>query len=200
MNPVIMTMNKRIAHILMALVGFLGLFSPMAAFAQQTTQTPLGEVSTFGDLVSLIWNYGSQVIIALAVLFIVLGAFFYAASMGNEERINQGKQMIFGSLIAVTIVLFSGVLIRTLHKPTEGTAGNLNDVPTVINNATNILVGSIGAFAVLMMVYAGFMYVTAQGETEKLSKAHAAFRTSIIGLVIGALAYVIVNNVVNYFL
>ncbi|MBI5421819.1 hypothetical protein HZA44_01645 [Candidatus Peregrinibacteria bacterium] len=193
-------MNKSIAKIIAGMAGLLGLLSPITAFAQQTTQTPLGEVSTFGDLVSLIWNYGSQVLIALAVLFIVLGAFFYAASMGNEERINQGKQMIFGSLIAVTIVLFSGVLIRTLHKPTEGTAGNLSDVPTVINNATNILVGSIGTFAVLMMTYAGFLFVTAQGETEKLSKARAAFKTSIIGLVIGAFAYVIVNNVVNYFL
>ncbi len=193
-------MNKTTLKIIALTFLSIGLASPVTALAQAATQTPLGEVSTFGDLVTLLWNYGSQVIIALSAFFIVLGAFFYAASMGNEERINPGKQMIFGSVIAVLIVIFSGVLIRTLHQPTAGTTGYLSDVPTVIHNATNILVGTIGAFTVLMMVYAGFLYVTAQGETEKVNKAHAAFRYSIIGLVIGALAYVIVNNVVNYFL
>ncbi len=198
-------MNKAVSKIIGLVLGAIGFLIPMMAYAQATptpvtTQTALGEVSTFGDFVSLVWNYGSQVIIALAVLFIVVGAFFYVASMGNEERVSQGKQMIFGSLIAVAIVIFSGVLIRTLHTPTQGTSGYLSDVPTVIQNATNILVGSIGAFAVLMMIYAGFLYVTAQGETEKITKATTALRYSVIGLVVGALAYVIVNNVVNYFL
>jgi glucose uptake protein GlcU len=202
-------MNIKISKTIGLVLGVIGLMIPILAYAQATsdtaatpvaTQTALGEVTTFGDFVSLVWNYGSQVIIALAVLFIVVGAFFYVASMGNEERINQGKQMIFGSLIAVAIVIFSGVLIRTLHTPTQNTSGYLSDVPTVIQNATNILVGSIGAFAVLMMIYAGFLYVTAQGETEKITKATSALRYAIIGLVVGALAYVIVNNVVNYFL
>ena len=193
-------MKQKIIKSLALALGLGISWIPGIAYAQDTLQTPLGEVSNFGELVSLIWNYGSQVIIALAVLFIVLGAFFYVASAGNEERIAQGRQMIFGSLIAIIIVISSGVLIRTLHKPTEGTTGYLSDVPTVIQNATNILTGTIGTFAILMMIYAGILYITAKGETDKIIKATAAFRYSIIGLVIGALAYVIVNNVVNYFL
>ena len=122
------------------------------------------------------------------------------ASAGNDERISQGKQMIFGSLIAILIVIFSGVLIRTLHKPAEGSTGYLTDVPNVIANATSILVGIIGAFTVLMFVYAGFMYITARGDTGKVSKAHAAFRYAVYGLVVGLLSFAIVNTVVNYFL
>ena len=178
----------------------LGLLSPQNAFAQEATQTALGEVSTFGELVSLIWSYGSQVIIALAIFFIILGAFFYVASMGNEERISQGKQMIFGSLIAIMIVIFSGVLIRTLHKPAEGTTGYLSDVPNVIANASTILVGIIGAFTVLMFVYAGLMYILARGDTSKINKAHAAIRYAVYGLVIGLIAYGLVTTLINYFL
>ena len=177
-----------------------GLLSPQIALAQEPAQTALGEVSTFGELVSLVWNYGSQVIIALAVFFIILGAFFYVASMGNEERISQGKQMIFGSLIAILIVIFSGVLIRTLHKPAEGTTGYLSDVPNVIANAATILVGIIGAFTVLMFIYAGLMYILARGEVDKINKAHAAMRYAAYGLVIGVVAYALVNTVINYFL
>lgn len=176
----------------------IGVLSPATTHAQ--TQTALGEVSNFAELISLIWSYGSQVIIALAVFLIVVGAFFYVSSGGNDERINQGKQLIFGSLIAVVIVIFSGVLIRTLHKPAEGTTGALTDVPTVIANATNILVGVIGAFTVLMFIYSGLQFVLARGDTEKISKAKVALRYAVYGLVIGVLAFTAVRALVNYFL
>ena len=164
------------------------------------TQTALGEVSNFGELISLIWNYGSQIIIALSVFFIILGALFYITSAGNEGKINQGKQMVFGSLIAVVIVIFSGVLMRTLHKTAEGTTGNLTDVPTVINNATNILVGFVAAFSVLMFIYAGINYMLARGDADKINKAHRALRYAVLGLIIGVLAYGIVNSVISYLL
>ena len=56
-----------------------GLSIPSLAYAQEVatttaTQTGLGQVSTFGELVSLMWSYGSNVIIAMAIFFIVLGA------------------------------------------------------------------------------------------------------------------------------
>lgn len=189
--------------ILKTIVGGIistGLFSPMVAHAQTGAQTALGQADNFGDFISLIWSYGSQVIIALAVFFIILGAFFYVASAGNEDRISQGKQMIFGSFIGIFIVIFSGVLIRALHTPAEGTTGYLSDVPNVINNASNILIGIIGAFAVLMFIYGGFLYITAKGETDKINKAHSALRYTVYGLVIGVLAYVLVNTLMSYFI
>lgn len=179
-----------------AIVAILS--SPLIAYAQEGTQTPLGEVSTFGELVSLLWAYGTNVIIALAIFFVVLGAFFYVASAGNEERIAQGKEMIFGSLIAIVVVMFSGVLIRTLHKPAEGSSGALADVPNVIGNATNILIGIIGAFTVLMLIYSSFLYLTGRGDADKIEKAQNSLRYAIYGLVIGVLAFAIVNTLINF--
>ncbi len=192
-------MNKISRHIT-RLISFSGFFLPALAHAQETTQTALGEVSNFGEFISLIWSYGSQVLIALAIFFIVLGAFFYVGSGGNDERISQGRQMIFGSFVAIVIVIFSGVLIRTLHRPAEGTSGYLSDIPTVIGNATNILVGIIAAFSVIMLVYSGFLYVTAKGDTEKINKAHHSVRYAVLGLIIGLLAYTAVSTLINYFL
>lgn len=169
---------------------------PAIALAQ--SQTELGEVSTFGDLISLIWAYGSNVIIALAIFFIVLGAFFYIASAGNQERAEEGKEMIYGSLMAILIIVLSGVLIRVLHQPAEGTVGMLSEVPKVIGNATNILVGLIGAFSFLMLVYAAFLYLTGRGQHGKITKAHRAFAYSIYGLIIGVLALGIANSVIHF--
>jgi hypothetical protein len=177
-----------------------GLFNPALAYAQAGTETPLGQVSTFGELVSLIWAYSSNVIIALAIFFVVLGAFFYIASAGNEERIKQGKDMIFGAIIAIIIVMLSGVLMRALHKPAEGVTGVLAEVPDVIGNATNILISIIGAFATLMFMYSAFMYLTGRGEADKIEKAGNALRYSIYGLIIGVLAYAIANTVIRFLL
>jgi len=160
--------------------------------------TQLGEVSNFGELISLIWAYGVQVLIAFGILFIVLGAFFYVASGGNEERKSQGKEMIFGSIIGIIIVMSSGILMRMLHKPAEGTSGTLAEVPEVIGNASNMLIGVIASFSVLMLIYAGLLYVTGKGDIEKIDKAHNAFKYSIYGVSIGILAYAITNIIIKF--
>lgn len=191
-------MKKTISKIAGGLMGAAA-FTPLTALAQETTQsTPLGDVSSFGELVSVVWAYGSQVILALAVFFIILGAFFYVASAGSDEKISQGKQMITGAIAAIFIVLFSGVLIRLLHKPAEGSSGALADIPNVIGNAANILVGLIGAFSALMLAYAGILYIKGRGDAEELSKAHNAFRYAVVGLITGVLAYAITNTVINF--
>ena len=187
-------LKSKIIGLIIASVSLI----PIAAYAQESTSTPLGEVSTFGEFISLIWAYGSNVIIAMVIFFVVLGAFFYIASGGNEDRIAQGKEMIFGSLIAIVVVMLSGVLMRTLHKPAEGMIGTLSEVPTVIGNATNILIGLIGAFTIIMLLYAALLYITGRSDSARIEKAHNAFRYAIYGLVIGVLAYAIANAVINF--
>ncbi len=161
-------------------------------------QTQLGEVTNFGELISLIWAYGVQVLIAFGIFFIVLGGVFYITSAGNEERKSQGKEMIFGSLIGIIITMTSGMLMKVLHKPTEGTTGKLTEIPQVITNASNILISMITAFSILTIVYAGLLYITAKGNTEKIEKAHNAFKYSIYGLTIGILSYTITNIVIKF--
>ena len=163
-------------------------------------QTELGQVNNFGEFVSLIWAFGSRTIIAFAIFFIVLGAFYYIASAGNEEKIEQGKEMVVGSLIAIVIVLLSGVLIRILHQPAQDVSGALSEVPAVIGNATNILISLIGAFSFLMLAYAGFLYLTGRGVKARILKAHRAFAYSVYGLILGVLAYAIANAVITFLL
>jgi len=161
-------------------------------------QTELGQVSNFGDFISLIWAFGSKAIIALAIFFIILGAIYYISSAGNEERIEQGKEMIFGSIIAIVITLLSAVLIRLLHQPAQGTNATLSEIPKVIGNASNILISLIAAFSFLMISYAGILYLTGRGEKERIQKAHKAFAYAIVGLIIGVLAYTIANTIIKF--
>ena len=161
-------------------------------------QTQLGEVENFGELISLIWAYGVQILIAFGILFIVLGAFFYISSGGNEERKSQGKEMIFGSIIGIIITMGSGILIKMLHQTNEGANSSLTDVPKVIGNASNMLISIIASYSILMLIYAGLLYVTGKGDIEKIDKAHNAFKYSVYGLIVGILAYTITNIIIKF--
>jgi len=191
------TLNKmKLKNKLITVLSLILTAVPQLAHAQ--TQTELGEVNTFGEFISIIWAYGSRVIVAFAIFFIVLGAFYYIVSAGNEEKIREGRDMIIGSLAAIIIVLLSGVLIRLLHQPAQGMTSALSEIPQVIGNGTNILISLIGALSFLMLAYAGFMYLTGNGERTRIQKAHRAFSYSIYGLIIGVLSYGIANTVIKF--
>jgi len=49
--------------------------------------------------------------------------------------------------------------------------------------------------AAIMFAYAGFLYLTAAGETGKISKAHGIFMTVFWGIVIVLAAWLIVNTI-----
>lgn len=56
----------------------------------------------------------------------------------------------------------------------------------------------IGAvIGAVMFAYAGFLYMTAQGDTGKIGKAHAIFLSVIVGLVVMLAAWLLIELVVN---
>jgi len=50
-----------------------------------------------------------------------------------------------------------------------------------------------GAIAVIYLIYGGLLYITAGGDAEKATKGRTALINAIIGIVIIALAYLIVT-------
>ena len=55
----------------------------------------------------------------------------------------------------------------------------------------------VGVIAVIMIVYAGFKYITSGGESNGVSSAKNSLIYAIVGLVIVALAQIIVHLVLN---
>ncbi|OGL30672.1 hypothetical protein A3F37_03550 [Candidatus Saccharibacteria bacterium RIFCSPHIGHO2_12_FULL_41_12] len=73
-------------------------------------------------------------------------------------------------------------------------AGKLN---TLINNIVNILSVIVGVAAVIMIIYGGFRYVTSGGDSGNLTTAKNTILYALVGLVVVALAQVIVKFVIN---
>ncbi|HSX08472.1 MAG TPA: hypothetical protein VLG11_06300 [Candidatus Saccharimonadales bacterium] len=76
---------------------------------------------------------------------------------------------------------------------TQG-AGKVQGIVTTIVNYLSIIVGLL---AVIMLIYGGLKYITSGGDSSKAASARSAIVYAVIGLVIVALAQVIVQFVLT---
>lgn len=66
-------------------------------------------------------------------------------------------------------------------------------------NGLNLVYFVAGVIAVLVIIFAGFMYVTSGGDAAAVAKAKNALLYAIVGLVVVALAFVITQFVIGRF-
>ena len=84
----------------------------------------------------------------------------------------------------------SSVCKKSTDDPITGTGG-------ILLNIANILAWFGGAKAVIMIIYAGFVYVTSSGDDGKVKSAKNIILYSVVGLVVIVVARMIVLFVVN---
>jgi hypothetical protein len=77
---------------------------------------------------------------------------------------------------------------------TEGAGNNINSMVATIINIFSWIVGVV---CVIMIIYGGFRYVTAGGDSGKVGDAKNTILYALVGLVIVALAQVIVKFVLS---
>ena len=75
--------------------------------------------------------------------------------------------------------------------------GAPQDLPILIGKLINALLGVMGIIFVLLTVYAGYLYMTAQGDKENTEKAKKLLGQAVIGLVIIVAAYSIAQFVIT---
>lgn len=78
-------------------------------------------------------------------------------------------------------------------EKTEGNKSLMSNVAMLINVFASVM----GFLAVGMIIYGGFMLLTAQGDPAKIKRGKDVVTYSIIGVILVMLAYAIVNFVMN---
>lgn len=109
--------------------------------------------------------------------FAVVGAPTVLAATNPKDAVCEGLQATGGSC----------------DTPAPGETSVNSTIKTVIR----ILSIIVGVVAVIMIIIGGFLYVTSGGDAQKTSNAKNTLLFAVIGLVIVALAQVIVNFVIN---
>ncbi len=93
--------------------------------------------------------------------------------------------------------LCGGVNLSTNQAacPTNGNENTgLNQIITLVINVFSVIVGFI---AVVMMIYGGFKYITSSGDSGNVTAAKNTIMYALIGLVVVALAQLVVRFVIG---
>ena len=115
---------------------------------------------------------------------------------------NSMKRLFSKTFLMLTLALFwagdvfaQGNLNNALPNLTKsgqkaGTEG-AKDLEVVIGNAIGTALSLVGLIFLVLMVYAGYLWMTARGEEEQVTKARKIIVGSLIGIVIVVSAYAI---------
>ncbi len=106
----------------------------------------------------------------------------------------------------ITIAFFTAVTIAlplaaahaiSYIDPAQSLGLGTADLKTTVVNIINWVLGLLGIIAVVMILYGGFVWLTASGNEENVTKAKNVLSAAIIGLVIILLAWAIINYVLG---
>ncbi|XOU93979.1 MAG: Ig-like domain-containing protein [Candidatus Kerfeldbacteria bacterium] len=116
------------------------------------------------------------------------------------------KNIFFGIFtgLFVFILIAGGLLVASqvyavTVDPNIGTTLSLGtaDLESTIINIIQWALGFLGLVAVIMMIYGGFIWMTAAGNEDKIAKAKKIITQAAIGLVIVLLSWAIVSFIVD---
>ncbi len=70
-------------------------------------------------------------------------------------------------------------------------------LPLLIGRIIRTILGLLGIIFLVLMVYAGFLWMTARGESDAVDKAKDIIKQAIIGVIIIFMAYALTGFVIN---
>ena len=82
-------------------------------------------------------------------------------------------------------------------KEAAGCSGTKDGLPKAIEKIVNAIILVLGIVAVIFVIIGGVQYMTSSGDSGKTEKAKKTIIYALIGLVICALSYAIVNWVIG---
>jgi hypothetical protein len=129
-------------------------------------------------ILSTIFKYSFVFIIAFSILMPVM----FVGAAGGTVPGNSG-----------TVPSSSGTNITT--GITNPLGNNINDIPTFIEAILNIVLVIGVPIVTLAIIYSGFLFVTAQGNAEKLGAAKKTLMFTLVGAALLLGSFVIANAI-----
>ncbi len=118
---------------------------------------------------------------------------------------NRNAKTVFG---AIFFVLFLLLVVSPVAAEQPDIAGLQNfeqsgsglattDIRVLIGNIIRIFLGLLGTIAIVLVLYGGFLWMTAAGNEEKIEKAKKILTNAAIGLAIVLSAYAITSFIIS---
>ena len=102
-----------------------------------------------------------------------------------------------GIITLALLILPQIVFASSLMEETFGGIFGEGDLVDIITSIIQVLLGFLGILAVLLILWGGFIWMTAAGDDAKTDKAKKLIYSAVIGIIIIFSSYAIANFVIK---
>jgi len=140
-----------------------------------------------GDIIGFI-----QIILsAIAVAVILLASVKILTSRGKEEDISESKNKILWSIVWLLLVGFIESWKYFVYK------WDIDDGKNMFEALINLVTFFAGPIAIAFITYAGYLFITANGEEDKISKAKNIIVNVLLATVILLAGYTFLLDLIT---
>ena len=201
--------SKQKENMKYAIIGLIVVIAA-DAFIKQVFYGEYGEVyRTISDVqtaaqngtnqIKGIYNFIEAFLGALSVFMIILAGARMITSGGKEEAQEKAKKQITWAVAGLIITALAEFVVKDVIFPNQGTSiPDTQKAAMIIVNLTNFVSGFIAVVAIAMFMYGGFLYVVDFGKGENVEKTKKIFQGAVIGILLAAAAFGIVNTVIKF--
>ena len=146
-----------------------------------------------------------KIIVSLALVFIVIGAFLYITAGANPDNAENGKKAITAALVGLAIGIAAPSLLKELGNTigwggvNGSVVGNAPGLSEIAIRVLNFLLGTMGIVALIMLVIGAIMYLTSAGDEDRIDKGKEIFKYSLIGVLLAMSSMVLVTQIAKFF-
>lgn len=105
--------------------------------------------------------------------------------------------ILLSSFVASNVSAADYSLSLFAKKAGYSTSGNKASLEGTVNIVVNVVLSLTGIIFLILAVYAGVRWMTAQGNSEDVTKAQETLQAAIIGMVVVSMAYAITGLIFN---
>lgn len=197
-------MNPKKYLLLPLLVFIFFLIISLAASADTIEFINPLKFETVEQVLTSLLNALQGIIVALAIVFIVIGAVLYITSAGDEDRIKTAKKAITASIIGLAIGIAAPTFLKEIYtilgaKDIPSDISGATPIATIVLNVLNFLLAIVGTLTLIMLIVGAIMYLTAAGDEDRIDKGKKLIKYAIIGIVVALAALVIVKQIAGFF-
>lgn len=146
-----------------------------------------------------------SVVVALSLVFIVLGGILYITSAGNEKRMTVAKGAITASMIGLAIGIAAPSFLKEIYTDIGGNSSDIDQtalsgslsITQIAVNFLNFLLAVVGILALIMLIIGGIMYLTSAGDDDRIKTAKKIVVWSVVGISVALASLVIVKQIAS---
>lgn len=147
-----------------------------------------------------------NIVVVLAIVFIIIGALIYITSAGNEKQVTWAKKAILAAVIGLAIAIAAPLFLREIggifgwtNPGAVSGFGTTLTLSAVLANILSFLLATIGVVALIALILGAFMYITSVGDPDRADTGKKIVTYAIIGIVVSLAALVIIRQVATFF-